>query len=237
MASSHQNPADHRCKNANHKHELIPKGIDIISLSQRNRSTEHRLPLRIVDGKCTRSKCQRYKKQIHTSLAEYRYASKKCITGTHHKKRKQRYRLCRLQMIRQNSKRQQCCTRYNVRHHLDNADLTVGCTHVCRIQIQTETVNRCDILQKYTLDGKQQHDLRRWRHLFCPVKQTLFHCFIPHAFFCWLHVPAPCRIRKDSAFIMAISCSNVNRNTRIQCENFNGIFCQYSQKKKGHFPC
>ena len=62
VASSHQNPADHRCKNANHKHELIPKGIDIISLSQRNRSTEHRLPLRIVDGKCTRSKCQRYKK-------------------------------------------------------------------------------------------------------------------------------------------------------------------------------
>ena len=105
------------------------------------------------------------------------------------------------------------------------------------IQIQAETVDRCDILQKYTLDGKQQHDLRRWRHLFCPVKQTLFHCFIPHAFFCHLHVPAPCRIRKDSAFIMAISCSNVNRNTRIQCENFNGIFCQYSQKKKGHSPC
>jgi hypothetical protein len=34
VASSHQNPADHRCKNANHKHELIPKGIDIVSLPQ-----------------------------------------------------------------------------------------------------------------------------------------------------------------------------------------------------------
>ena len=34
---------------------------------------------------------------------------------------------------------------------------------------------------------------------------------------------------------MAISCSNVNRNTRIQCENFNGIFLSIFTKEKRAF--